>query len=94
MSTMRTIKGWYVEAVCPRCAGVLGHVADGTPGTWQTRTVAECSGCGHRFLVTLSITDAIEDLGYRARGGRHRNDCECPPCGHRARALAEHGKAG
>ena len=83
----RCIKGWTVQATCPRCAGTLGHIADGNPTPWFSRAIAECSRCGHRYCVQLTISDASHELGKR-RTAAHKPDCPCPSC-HWARRTSE-----
>jgi hypothetical protein len=51
----RGIDGWTVRCTCPACAGRLSHIADGRPGISSSRAVAQCTHCGERWLVEMTI---------------------------------------
>lgn len=73
--TDRTIRGWAIEATCPRCGGILAHVADGRPDTTTSRAIAGCAGCGHEFAVQVTIADIgrpVNPDSAAARGRRYR----------------------
>jgi hypothetical protein len=71
----RTIRGWAIDATCPRCGGPLTHVADGQPDGVTSRAIAGCDGCGHEFAVQVTIADigrAVNPDSAAARGRRYR----------------------
>lgn len=63
----RPIRGWSIQATCPGCGGVLEHAADGRPDGFTSRAKARCSGCGHEWLVEITIADVTSRVGRRRR---------------------------
>jgi hypothetical protein len=78
------IWGWSVDARCPGCDSHLQHVTNGVGGL-DTRAIAGCPGCGRRWSITATITDASIDLGRHPRHKAHPDDCTCVV--HRNRAA-------
>jgi hypothetical protein len=78
--TGRPIKGWRVDATCPRCAGALTHIADGRPSEHVSRAIAQCTSCGRTFAVQITITDASDELGRKRTAAPHPKDCGCARC--------------
>lgn len=76
----RPIGRWYVEATCPNCGGILGHLADGRPSTQEARAVARCTDCDRVWKAQVTLLEVTRDVGTRPR---HRAGCGCRPCGRR-----------
>jgi len=56
-SVPKPVKSWAVQATfnCPDCQAELSMPIDGTP-------VSKCDKCGARWVITISITPAPDNL--------------------------------
>lgn len=72
---MTAVRGWTFDATCPRCGGVLEHVADGRPDSTTARAMAACPACDREFVVQVVIADAgrrLKDHRAAERARYHR----------------------
>lgn len=88
------MKSLAFNATCPYCAGALTHIADGQPDPHTTRAIAECTGCGRRLAVQVTLTDASDVLGRtrpRTPRGAHASGCQCAGCVNTGKTHCKHG---
>lgn len=76
----RPMRGWTIEATCPRCGGILGHVADGRPDGLTSRAIARCTACRAEYGVTVTIASFAAAIAHRRGDTPHHPTCPCNGC--------------